>query len=176
MRSAGSVLGALSVWTAALGLAWVAIVLIALAVAGLIRQVRELRAVVIEGFGHGFLTGLAPAALRPRAGSRDAVVLVVEPASASQELLDSFGEAVQARGGQTEARLLAPVAMPDLRVPANVTTAVDAEIVQLLRVPWTPALVDLGADGAVLDAAPVGSLDVLPKVLGRFEQPHTAAT
>jgi len=165
----GSAVGALSATTAAIGLAWVAIVLIALAVAGLIRQVRELRSVLVDGFGVGFLAGVAPAAVRPSAGRQDAIVLVVEPATADQELVDAFDRAVRARGEGTEAKLLVTDGVPGLRVPAGVASVIDRRAVEALRVPWYPALVHVGAGGTVLDAAPVGSIDTLAHLLGRFE-------
>jgi hypothetical protein len=165
----GSALGALSATAAAIGLAWIAIVLIALAVAGLIRQVRELRSVLIDGFGVGFLAGVAPAPLRPSAGRQDAIVLVVEPASADQELVDAFDRAVRGRGVATEAKLLVTEGVPGLRVPTGVASVIDRRAVEALRVPWYPALVHVGTGGAVLDAAPVGSIDTMAQLLGRFE-------
>jgi hypothetical protein len=131
--------------------------------------VRELRAVLVDGFGTAFLTGAAPAALRPAPGLSGAVVWVVDSA-ASQELVAAFAAAVRAWDERVDARLLIGGEPPEGPLPAGVTVARDPSAFQSLRLPWYPALVHVGADGALKDAAPVGSLDALTQVLGRFER------
>ena len=165
----------LSFGTAALALAWVAIVVLALAVAGLIRQVRELRAVLVEGFGVSFLTGQVPAALRPGPGRVDAVVLVVESATASPELLAAFAEAAGTHRG-TDFKVLLDGRRPGPELAGGVPTVADPRVFQLLRLPWYPALVHVDTDGTLSDAAPVGSAEALDRVLRQFQAARPAAS
>lgn len=166
---------ALSFGTAALALAWVAIVVLALAVAGLIRQVRELRAVLVDGFGVSFLTGQVPAALHPEPGKADAVVLVAESATASPELLASFTEAARTHT-DTDFKVLLDGSRPNPELAGGVVAVADRRAFQLLRLPWYPALVHVDTDGTLSDAAPVGSVEALGRALRQFHAAGPAAS
>jgi hypothetical protein len=160
-----------AVWSfqaAALALAWVAIAVVALAVAGLIREVRELRAVLVDGFGVSFLTGEVPPALRPAAGKTDAIVLAAEQGTVSPDLLAAFAGAARAAAGSDFKVLVGDIRFKAEPSPAGVTAVADPRAFQCLRLPWYPALVHVGADGALSDAAPVGSVEALEHTLRRF--------
>lgn len=166
-----TVVAAISPQAALLGLAWIAIVLVALAVAGLIRQVRELRAVVLEGFGAAFLTGAAPAPLHPAPGRRRALVLVVESVAAEPELIGAFAARARGEAGRTDAKLLSVDGRVDGPVPDGLTVVADPQAARLLRLPWHPAVVQIAQDGTIEDAAPAGSPSALDDALDRFKTP-----
>ncbi|HEX2050455.1 MAG TPA: hypothetical protein VHJ34_07465 [Actinomycetota bacterium] len=152
--------------TAALVLSWIAIVVLALALAGLVRQVREVRAVVVDGFGPSFLTGAAPSALHPSPGKDGTVVLVLGSMDADRALVDALERAARGRDA-IEFKVLAE---PGADVPrvAGVHVVADGAAAAQVRLPWYPALVHVGRDGVVADAAPVGAPEAVARVVETF--------
>jgi hypothetical protein len=145
--------------TAALVLAWVCVVLLALATAGLLRRVEALE------------RGAAPAAQAPRAGprpglqlplarhlgpgvggDREVLLLVVSPACGScQAALAALAQAAPVRADVVVAT--AEPTLGPLDVPATFSALPDAAaLVDVLGVPATPYLLRLAADGTILAA------------------------
>lgn len=165
----------ISVQTAALILAWMAIIVVALALAALVRQVRELRAVVIEGFGTSFLTGSAPQRLWP-AGGRQAVVLVGDAGWLAEELLTAFEALARDAAERAAFTVLLGGRTPLDRPPSSVPVIADPPAAEALRLPWQPAVVHIDRDGKLLDAAPAGSVETLNRAVGLFLGPSVASS
>lgn len=164
----------ISVQGAALVLAWLAIVVVALAVAALLRQVRELRAVVIDGFGTSFLTGSAPRQLWP-SGGRQAILLVSDAGWLADELLTAFAELAAQNAGRAEFTILLSSRAALDGSPLSVPVVADPPAAEVLRLPWQPAVVHIDRDGSILDAAPAGSVETLSRAIGLFFGPGVAS-
>ncbi|WP_329240005.1 hypothetical protein OG417_39065 [Actinoallomurus sp. NBC_01490] len=143
--------------TTALLLTWVALVLLALVVSGLVRQV------------HHLTRGPRSRDLGLRAGTPAPALDVVraEPGEATLLLFlnedcpvchDVFQEALGLRGGPATRAIFAeePIGADP---PANLTILPhQAELFTAYQVPATPYGVIIGADGRVRTAEPVGSI------------------
>ncbi len=156
--------------TAALVLAWIAIVLLALATAGLLRRVEQLsaRTTAPAEARHEPARGLqVPMAthLAAFAGGRDDVLLLfASPSCATcQAAVDAIVAAEPA--GRVGVVVREADAGP-LEVPGTWVTRTSAvDLFRVLRVPATPYLVRLGPDGTIADAAIMsGGLDLEPWV------------
>ncbi|MEU1251053.1 hypothetical protein ACPXB5_13025 [Micromonospora arida] len=165
--------------TAALVLTWVVLVLIALGLAGMMRQLRDVQAAV-----HGHPSGrsgarLAPPTVRPREGAQFALILLVDDnCSACAEVAPAFAASVRHLPAHIEPVMLGydnstRYAGMDARFVA------DSTAYHHLDPGWRPALVLISAEGAVLLAEPVGSADALRTVAehvagSRFAQAPSA--
>jgi hypothetical protein len=153
--------------TAALVLAWIAIVLLALATAGLLRRVEQLSS-------RGTVT--AEPVIEPVRGLRLPLDQHLgELAGGSGELLVLFAStscatcqtAVDGIVGADPADFRVAVAVREptfgpLEVPSGWVHRTSAQaLFQIMRIPATPYLVRLGPDGTIVDSAMVvGSFDI----------------
>ena len=156
--------------TAALVLAWVAIVLLTLATAGLLRRVEQLssRGAVPAEPAHEPARGLQlpmPDHLPEFAGGHTEVLLLF--ASPSCATCQAAVDAIVAAGpaGRVGVVVREADAGP-LEVPGTWVTRTSAlRLFQVLRVPATPYLVRLDPDGTIVDATIMsGGLDLEPWV------------
>lgn len=144
----------MSALTAALVLSWGCLAVLALAMAGMLRQLRELQAEVaqLSAAPGRAATGRRVAEL---AGAGPLVLLVLDPGC-------SFCDAVhepftRLAGEHPGARF--EVLSPRTRWAdtPNIRSRVDPGLVTELDLPWAPALLHVGADGTVLAWQPVRS-------------------
>lgn len=150
--------------TTALLLTWVALVLLALVVAGLVRQV------------HHLTQGPRPRELGLPAGSPGPALDTVGAGPGRPTLLlflsedcpvchDVFGEALAQTGGPATTAIFAAGAIEG-EPPANLRVLPDQEdLFTAYKVPATPYAVILGADGRVRTAEPVGSVRGLHRLI-----------
>ncbi len=144
----------MSVLTAAVVLAWGCLAVLTLAMAGMLRQVRELQADVAR-------LGAPPAAaamgrqVPQLAGAGRLVLLVLDPGcSFCDAVHEPFTRLAGAHPG-TRFEVLSPhkrwAGAPTVR------SRVDQGLVTELELPWAPALLHADADGTVLAGQPVRS-------------------
>ncbi len=172
----------MSFQTSALLLSWVAILLLALVVSGLVRQVHALT----TGAG-----GTAPQRVGPVVGAPAPRFDVLAPARPGPLVLVFAGEgcrtcttllpdAAGRAGPGVTVRVLYPDAVPaDAPGPSGAIASVrggSAELFRVYQVVATPYAVLVGADGRVAEALPVGSPDALHGVLDRAAEAHRADT
>jgi len=162
--------------TAALLLSWLAIALLGLAMAGLMRQVQWLTA------GGRSLQHVGPAV-----GSYALALPGIDYAAARQTLVVFLADDCPlCRQLAPEATDLAiATADVDVRVvvagvgfdgPNGVgTTSITDEQMRLWRVSVTPFVVRVGHDARIIDASPVESPASLREMAGRFETPQEVA-
>jgi hypothetical protein len=143
--------------TTALLLTWAALVLLALALAGLVRQVHQLT----HGPGTrdlGLPTGTPAPALdlvRAEPGRPTLLLFLSEDCPVCREV---FQEALGLDGAPATRAIFAEEAI-GADPPANMTILPDqAELFTAYQVPATPYGVIIGADGRVRVAEPVGSI------------------
>jgi hypothetical protein len=151
----------MSFTSAALILSWLAIAVLMLGFAALLRQVRALHAMIL--LPPGARAGLPESAraLRPVTTDRR-YVLTVDPGCAA--VIPEF-RGLAARHAQTaEFALLAPAG--DYPGSSGVDVLVDANAYRDLAPSWSPGIVVIGSDGRVLEAAPGGDLQPLMAALG----------
>lgn len=166
----------MSFLTAVLTLAWLAIIVLAFALAGVVRQLHDIK----EAMRHG--RGLPPPygsatlpALQSMSGANRTVLLVVDDACATCRLI--FPEyAAQARHvPDQEFRVLTYAESSRSWLDgAGVRVDVDPDAFGQLNLPWRPALVLIDSDGSVLDARPVGSVQSLQRTMDEFCKATTA--
>jgi hypothetical protein len=153
--------------TAALVLAWIAIVLLTLATAGLLRRVEQLSSrgapAAEAGMGpaHGLQVPMARHLGDFAGGDSEVLLLFASPACATcQAAVDALVAAHPAGhriGVVIRERDPGPLRVPDGWV--RLTSA--PGLFQLMRVPATPYLVRLSPDGTIVDAMMlVGDLDL----------------
>ena len=155
--------------TAALVLAWICVVLLALATAGLLRRVEALErggaATPTAAPRRGLVLPLERHLGGGLGGDRDVLLLLVTPTCRScQAAVDTLASAPPPADVvvATAAADLGPLAVPAaFRTLAGATGLVD-----LLDVPATPYLVRLGGDGTVLGGDLVTAGTDLAAVLG----------
>jgi hypothetical protein len=162
----------MSFTTTALLLTWVALVLLALVVAGLVRQVHHLtqgpRTRDVGPSAGTAAPGLDRLAAEP--GQPTLLLFLEQDCPACQ---DVFAEALTLTGGPPTRAVFAgdaPAADPPpaLRILAN-----QDALFQAYRIPATPFGVVVGADGRVRTAEPVGSVralhDLVAEAGGRYD-------
>jgi len=147
-----------SALTAALVLSWGCLAVLALAMAGILRQLRELQAEVAQ---------LSAPPWRAAAGrrvaelaGRDPLVLLVLGPGCS--FCDAVHEPFTRLAGEhpgTRFEVLSP--RTRWADTPNIRSRVDPDLVKELDLPWAPALLHVGADGTVLDGQPVSSPELL---------------
>jgi hypothetical protein len=146
----------MSVLSAALTLAWGCLVVLTLAMAGMLRQVRELQTEVVALRSE---QGTQPwrATLGRRlpelAGARPAVLLVLDPGCGLCDEVHEPFTRLPDEHPDTRFEVLSPRARwadaPSIR------SRVDPALVAELDLPWAPALLHVDGDGTVLAAQPV---------------------
>lgn len=153
----------MSALTAAVVLAWGCLAVLTLAMAGMLRQVRELQAELTQLRAE---QGMQPwratvgRGLPALAGQGQLVLLVLDPGCS---LCDAVHEPFTRLAGQhpgTRFEVIsprAPGAHQHWADAPNIRFSVDPELVAELDLPWAPALLHAGEDGAVFAAQPVVS-------------------
>lgn len=146
----------MSVLAAALALAWGCLVVLILAMAGMLRQLRELQTEVVALRSE---QGMQPwrATLGRRvpemAGAGPAVLLVLDPGCGLCDEVHEPFTRLPAEHPGTRFEVLSPRARwadaPEVRVRVDPTLIADLEL------PWAPALLHVDGDGTVLAARPV---------------------
>ncbi len=157
----------------ALILAWVAIALLGLACAGLLRQLRELRATVMQGTpgvpmaqaaGTGRVSTDPPRQVPAPLLGDDQPVVVLKVDSKCVDCHAAAAELAQQAGDLADrARVVLLADRPDKGWPVqpDIDLVIDDELFRAVRAPWTPALVVADASGAVASSGPVGQPGVL---------------
>ena len=160
----------MSFLVAVLVVTWLAIVVLALALAGLIRQVRDLAAAVrSRGRSPLALRSDAIPSLRSTDGTSRTVLLVVDDACTTCHLVAPEFITLASSAADTEFRVLTYAEGTRAWLDGtDIVVDVDEEAYRLLNVPWRPALVLVDADGTVLEAKPVGSIDSLRRTVEEY--------
>ncbi|MBV8996003.1 MAG: hypothetical protein JO287_20395 [Pseudonocardiales bacterium] len=146
----------MSVLAAALTLAWGCLVVLTLAMAGMLRQLRELQTEVVQlRSEQGTQPWRATMGRRmpPLAGAGPAVLLVLDPGCGLCDEVHEPFTRLPAEHPGTRFEVLSPrtrwADAPGIR------SRVDPALVVELDLPWAPALLHVDDDGTVLAAQPV---------------------
>jgi hypothetical protein len=142
---------------AALILAWIILVLLVFAMAGMLRQISELRASLRNLAAQGPMA-VVGARRSEFAGESPGAVLVVDPGCG---LCRPIYEAFLANDAATILRrsVLSQTELSGWPVDTDVPVRIDEELVRELDVPWSPALLVTDRDGMVVTAGPLGSAE-----------------
>lgn len=161
----------MSVLTAAVVLAWACLVVLTLAMAGMLRQLRELQADVAQLAAPAW-RGSAGRRVAELAGSGPLMLLVLDPGCGfCDEVHEPFTRLAAQHPG-TRFEVLSP--QDRWTGPSAVRSRVDQRLVAELELPWAPALVFADAAGTVLAAQPVPSPERLgEQVAGLLDGPST---
>ncbi len=148
----------MSALTAALVLSWGCLAVLALAMAGILRQLRELQAEVAQLSAPPWRAA-AGRRVAQLAGTDPLVLLVLDPGCS---FCDAVHEPFTRLAGEhpgTRFEVLSP--RTRWADTPNIRSRVDPDLVKELDLPWAPALLHVGADGTVLDGQPVSSPELL---------------
>jgi hypothetical protein len=158
----------MSVVEAAVIAAWIVIVVMALALAGVVRQLRELHERLAVGSLAQHAGRTVPEVLRPRPPARASLVLSVEEGcQVCAEVAPAFAEAARrGDGAQVDFVVLSATASPRWPASERVRTVIDAGVRRAVGVPWTPALLTIGPDGGIDNVDPAGSEATLRRLVG----------
>jgi hypothetical protein len=152
----------MSVLTAAVVLAWGCLAVLTLAMAGILRQLRQLQAEVAQ-LGAPPWRAAAGRRVPQLAGGMPLMLLVLDPGCS---FCDTVHEPFTRLAGEhpgTRFEVLAPRARwPDT---PGIRSRVDPALVAELDLPWAPALLHVSADGMVWAGQPVESPDRLDEQL-----------
>lgn len=157
--------------TAAVVLAWLVLVVLAFAMAGLLRQLRDLQVALARSQQGGPTAGTPtreiPASVRPRAGAAYAVVLVVDNECAlCAEIAPVFAGLAAENPTGLDLLVLGRTSGEKFeRLEGNARFVVDAAAWHRLDPGWRPALVAVDAEGTVVAAEPAGSEDAVRAVV-----------
>jgi hypothetical protein len=151
----------MSVLAAMVALAWGCLAVLTLAMAGMLRQLRELQAEVVALRGdQGMRPWQATVGRRiPQlAGTSPAVVLVLDPGCGlCDEVREPFTR-LPVEYPSIRFEVLSPRALRQHWTDApDIRSRIDAALVAELDLPWAPALLHLAGDGTVLAAQPVAA-------------------
>ncbi|MGH4011047.1 MAG: hypothetical protein ACRDTH_23290 [Pseudonocardiaceae bacterium] len=144
----------MNVLTAVVVLAWGCLLVLTLAMAGMLRQLRELRADVarLSAPQRHTITGRRVPEL---AGLGSLVLLVLDPGcSFCDTVHEPFTRLARAHP-DTRFQVLSP--RPRWAGTPEVRSRVDSGLVTELELPWAPALLHVDPDGTVLAGQPVQS-------------------
>jgi hypothetical protein len=143
-----------SVLTAAVVLAWSCLAVLTLAMAGMLRQLRELRAEVAQ-LGAPRQQAFAGRRIPELAGAGPLVLLVLDPGCSFCDTVHEPFARLAREHPSTRFEVLSPgqrwAGAPGVR------SRVDPKLVTELEVPWAPALLHVDRDGTVLAGQPVQS-------------------
>ncbi|MGH3990973.1 MAG: hypothetical protein ACRDSN_00750 [Pseudonocardiaceae bacterium] len=154
----------MSVLTAAVVLAWGCLIVLTLAMAGMLRQLRELQAEVAQlgtaqlgtaQLGTAQWCGGAGRRVAELAGQGPLLLLVLDPGCSFCDAVHAPFTRLAGEHPSTRFEVLSPRARWD--GPPEVRARVDQRLVAELDLPWAPALVLADASGTVLAARPVQS-------------------
>lgn len=148
----------MSALAAAVTLAWGCLIVLTLAMAGMLRQLRELQTEVVALRSE---QGMQPwrATMGRRvpdlAGAGSAVLLVLDPGCGlCDEVHEPFTRLAAEHPG-TRFEVLSP--RPRWAEAPGIRSRIDPTLVAELDLPWAPALLHVDGDGTVLAAQPVAS-------------------
>jgi hypothetical protein len=162
----------------ALMLAWIAIVLLAFAMSGLMRQIHAVTR-AIQG-GRSLVAGPTTGLLAPRIpqldGSAESVLLFVEPGCSSCD--HALTTVTHAAAGSTDDRayvvLYRDSAPENGERPGLTTLSHASRVFDALNVAITPTIVILNERRRVAASAPVGSPEVLEELMPYIRGGRTA--
>jgi hypothetical protein len=158
---------------AGLVLAWLAIVLLALALAGLLRQLRDVQ-VALHLDRRTVPVPAAPELVRPAAGEQHCIVLLVaEHCGVCHDVLPDFAAAATGAPADVGFVLLAADPTEAERVAgqadqSRLRVVGDAVSYHRLNPGWLPAVVLVDGSGQVVAAEPVGSPPALRTAVTQF--------
>lgn len=143
----------MTVTAAGLVLAWVVLILLAFAVAGLLRMVRDLQEAVASGraMPAASLVGRAVVGL---AGEATATLVIDPGCMLCGPMLEAFDKAA-ADSPQRQMRVVTHQVSPDWPEVTHVAVTADEALYRDLDVPWTPALLVTDAEGVITQAVPL---------------------
>lgn len=160
----------MSFLVAVLVVTWLAIVVLALALAGLTRQVRDLAAAV-RSRGRSPLVPQSDAipSLQSTDGTSRTVLLVIDDVCTTCRLVAPEFATLVSNIARMEFRVLTYTESTRAWLDgADIVVDVDEDAYRRLNVPWRPALVLVDADGTVLEAKPVGSIESLHRTVAEY--------
>lgn len=155
-------------------LAWIVLVVLAFATAGLLRQLRDVqvalsRAQLAGGAGPVPAARELPASVMPRGSATHAVVLVVDDhCPMCAEVAPEFDRLAATTGpGEGELDLVVLGRTPAEKFAAleHARYVTDSAAYHRLDPGWRPAIVVLNSAGEVLAAEPAGSVDAVRSIL-----------
>lgn len=160
---------------AALALTWIAILLLALAMSGLMRQLHALQA---HGLPHAQRIGLpagtrVPEYLRELVtdGRRPTVLLFAEPdCETCKQILPEFQRFGESAEGQVKVFVLAREGTAETIAAPGLQLIERGEVFADLNVPLVPVATAISPDGFVIGTEPVGSSERLNAFLLTFER------
>ncbi|MGH3795310.1 MAG: hypothetical protein ACRDSP_10505 [Pseudonocardiaceae bacterium] len=144
----------MSVLTAAVVLAWACLIVLTLAMAGMLRQLRELQADVAQLSAPGW-RGSTGRRVPELAGQTPVMLLVLDPGCSFCDQVHGPFTRLAAEHPGTRFEVLSPHAR--WAGPPQLRSRVDQRLVAELDLPWAPALVLTDSGGTVLAAQPVQS-------------------
>lgn len=149
----------MSVLTAAVVLAWGCLVILTLAMAGMLRQLRELQNEVAQlGAPQQWRSGTGRQ-VAELAGEGALMLLVLDPGCSFCDTVHAPFTRLAAEHPGTRFEVLSP--RERWPGPPQVRSRVDQRLVSELDLPWAPALVLADTGGTVLATRPVQSADRL---------------
>ncbi|MDQ3886805.1 MAG: hypothetical protein M3308_07335 [Actinomycetota bacterium] len=146
----------MSITAAALVLAWLCLILLAFALAGVLQQVRGVQAELasLQAPGRGVLVGRRVPALSTGTVS---MILMIDPGcSRCKPIFEEFSS-VAAKQRSWHCCALSFRRVEHWPSSAAVPWRIDGELYADLDVPWSPALLVVDPDGKILRAAPLRS-------------------
>jgi hypothetical protein len=143
-----------SVLTAAVVLAWGCLVLLTMAMAGMLRQLQELRAEVGQ-LGASPWRAAKGQRVAQLTGEASLVLLVLDPGCGFCDAVHEPFSRLASEYPNTRFEVLSPRAR--WADTPNIRSRVDPELVAELDLPWAPALLHVDAAGTVLAGQPVVS-------------------
>ncbi|MPZ66541.1 MAG: hypothetical protein GEU83_13865 [Pseudonocardiaceae bacterium] len=156
----------MSVLVAALVLAWVCLILLVLAMAGMLRQIRELQADVAQLTPRG-RRPLVGRQLDALAGDTSTVLLVLSPGCGFCEVAHRMVAEFAAAHPQIRFEALSFRAA-DWPADPSLPVRVDERLFAELDVPWVPALLVVDGSGTAASARPIGSEEALREQLSEL--------
>lgn len=159
--------------TAAVVLAWIVLIVLAFAMAGLVHQLRDVQAALIrQRRSTGSATRLVsdlPLSVRPQPGkTHSAVLLVDDRCSICTEIAPIFAGVAQVANADIDFIVLSYSASEKWEALSEVRFLSDADAYHLLDPGWQPAIGIVGTDGQVHAVEPADSEDAIRSVIGRI--------
>lgn len=152
----------MSVLTAAVVLAWLCLAVLTMAMAGILRQLRQLQTEVAQ-LGAPPWRNAAGRRVPALAGESPLILLVLDPGCGMCDAVHAPFTELAAAHPDTRFEVLSPSARwagtPHLR------SRVDPDLVAELDLPWAPALLHVNAQGRVLAGQPVTAPERLDEQL-----------
>lgn len=157
--------------TAAMVLTWVVLVLLAFALAGILRQLRDVQAELRANAARSSRDSTAPEPVRPTDAASLAVVLIADDnCPICADLAPLLPELAEDTPPDVEFVVLTASASAKWEALATgrVRAVADRETFLAVDPGWRPALLAIDPAGSVLAAEPVGSVDALRRLVTHF--------